>query len=64
MANTRPLAMVTGGSSGIGLELAKQLAERGYDVAISGQSEKVFASASKLQELGVEAHPFQGDAGT
>lgn len=64
MANTRPLAMVTGGSSGIGLELAKQLAERGYDVAISGQSEKVFASASKLQELGVEAYPFQGDAGT
>lgn len=34
---TRPLALVTGGSSGIGLELAKQFAQHGYDFAISGQ---------------------------
>ncbi|WP_460798674.1 SDR family NAD(P)-dependent oxidoreductase [Microbacterium sp. GXF0217] len=64
MTNTRPLALVTGGSSGIGFELAKQFAEHGYDVAISGQSDRVFASADELTKLGVEAYPYQGDAGT
>ena len=62
--STRPLALVTGGSSGIGLELAKQFAEHGYDVAISGQSDRVHQSAQQLRELGVEAYPYQGDAGT
>ncbi|NHI17724.1 SDR family NAD(P)-dependent oxidoreductase [Microbacterium excoecariae] len=61
---TSPLALVTGGSSGIGLEIAKQLAGRGYDVAISGQSERVFAAAEELRALGQEAYPFQADLGT
>jgi short-subunit dehydrogenase len=64
VSGTRPLAMVTGGSSGIGYELAAQLAERGYDVAISGQSGRVHDSAQKLEKLGVEAYPFQADAAT
>jgi len=63
-AAARPLALVTGGASGIGLELAKQFATHGYDVAISGQSERVFDSAKVLQDLGAEAYPFRGDAGT
>ena len=62
--STRPLAMVTGGSSGIGYELAAQLAGRGYDVALSGQSERVHDSAEKLEKLGVEAYPFRADAAT
>ena len=60
----RPLALVTGGSSGIGYELAAQLAHRGYDVAISGQSERVHDSAKELEALGVEAYPFRADAAT
>ena len=64
MSTTRPLAMITGGSSGIGYELARQLAGRGYDVAISGRSDRVHASARELADLGVEAHPYQGDAAT
>jgi uncharacterized protein len=65
MSATRPLALVTGGSSGIGFELASQLAERGYDVAISGQSERVHDSAEQLrQKHGVDAFPFQADAAT
>ncbi|MEN0136551.1 MAG: SDR family NAD(P)-dependent oxidoreductase [Rhodococcus sp. (in: high G+C Gram-positive bacteria)] len=64
MSDPRPLAIVTGGSSGIGFELAKQFATHGYDVAISGQSERVFDSAAELRELGVDAYPHRGDAGT
>src|SRR4051794_25692821 len=65
MRDIRPLALVTGGSSGIGFELASQFAERGYDVAISGQSGRVYDSAEQLrQEHGVEAFPFRADAAT
>ena len=45
MTDQRPLAFVTGASSGIGYELAKQLAQHGYDVAISGSSDRVHGSA-------------------
>ncbi|RZT85793.1 short-subunit dehydrogenase [Pseudonocardia sediminis] len=64
MTHDRPLAMVTGGSSGIGLELARELAGRGHDVAISGQSGRVHDSAKELEALGVDAYPFQADAST
>lgn len=60
----KPLAMVTGGSSGIGFELAKQFAEHGYDVAISGSSERVFAAAHELAALGCTAYPHRADAAT
>jgi uncharacterized protein len=64
-ATSRPLAMVTGGSSGIGYELAAQLASRGYDLAISGQSDRVYASAEQLAaDHDVEAHPHRADAST
>lgn len=33
----RPFAVVSGGSSGIGLELARQFAEHGHDVLITGE---------------------------
>lgn len=60
----RQLALVTGGSSGIGFELAKQFAQNGFDVAISGSSEKVFGAAKELEKLGAEAYPHQADAST
>lgn len=64
MSDSHPLALVTGGSSGIGFELATQFAQHGYDVAISGQSERVYASADALRGLGVEAYPHRADAAT
>lgn len=42
--NLRPLALVTGGSSGIGFELARQFAQNGYDVVIAAED------AGSLQE--------------
>jgi short-subunit dehydrogenase len=63
-SNERPLAFVTGGSSGIGYELAKQFALHDYDVAISGSSDRVHTSAERLRGLGVQAWCHQADAGT
>lgn len=64
MTAHRPLALVTGGSSGIGLELAKQFARNGFDLVISGSSDKVHRSAQELQGLGVECLAYQADAST
>ena len=64
MESKNELAMVTGGSGGIGFELAKQFADHGFDVAISGQSGRVHESAEALRARGVEAYPYQADAGT
>ena len=48
----RPLALVTGASTGIGYELAKQFAEHGYDLIITSDE------GPKLQEAaqGLQAH--------
>lgn len=64
MTTSRPLAFVTGGSSGIGLELAKH-AQHGYDVAITGNSDRVYASADVLESLlGCTAYACRADAST
>ena len=58
----RPLAFVTGASSGIGLELALEFARNGYDVAISGSSAQIFEAATSIEALGASAYPHRADA--
>jgi uncharacterized protein len=41
------LALVTGASSGIGLELAKDLASRDYDVVIASAGDRLGAAAEE-----------------
>jgi short-subunit dehydrogenase len=36
MVSAKPLAVVTGASSGIGYELARQFARHGYDLVMAG----------------------------
>ncbi len=49
---TDPLAVVTGASSGIGRELARQFAARGFDLIVAADDEDIAAVAD---ELGAEA---------
>ena len=45
------VALITGGSSGMGLEFARQLALRGYDlVLVSNREEELSAAAAQLRE--------------
>jgi short-subunit dehydrogenase len=48
MQTTRPLALVTGASSGIGHELARQFAGNGFDLIVAAEDEGVHAVATEL----------------
>jgi len=64
MTNEQPFAVVTGASSGIGLELARQFAENGYEVLICAEDARIRAAAEELQTAGVPVHPVQADLAT
>jgi short-subunit dehydrogenase len=55
------LAVVTGASSGIGLELARQLAERGYDLLVVAEDAGIERVASKFKKDGVTAEALRVD---
>ena len=55
MANDRLRVLVTGGSSGIGFELARQFAESGHDIVVTGRdSEKLEQAAELIRERASE----------
>ena len=49
---SRPLAVVTGASTGIGYELAKLAAESGHDLVIAADQSKIHEAAQDLRALG------------
>lgn len=61
---TRPFAVVTGGSNGIGFELAKQFLDNGFDVLIAGEDDPHTADAARsLQVGGRLVESWAGDLG-
>jgi len=57
----RPLAVVTGASSGIGLELAKLFAANDYDLVVAAEDDGIQAVAEGLRQSGVLAEGVQVD---
>jgi uncharacterized protein len=60
-ASHRPLAVVTGASSGIGLELARQFADNGFDLIIASEDADIAAAARELEPSGASVEAVQAD---
>ncbi len=63
-AQTRPLAVVTGASSGVGYELARQFAEHGYDLVIVAEDAGITQAARDMQALGTTVESVRADLAT
>jgi len=57
-------AFVTGASSGIGFSLARELAGRGYDLAICSAGDRLEAATQELAQTGTRIIPIQADLAT
>lgn len=60
----RPLAIVTGASSGIGFYLAQECAENGYDLLIAADSPEIEEAADRLRAFGVNVQTVETDLAT
>lgn len=60
----RPLAMVTGASTGIGYELAINCAKEGFDLLIVADQPKINDAAAQLRNYGVEVEAVEADLAT
>ncbi|PSM50897.1 oxidoreductase [Chroococcidiopsis sp. CCALA 051] len=61
---TRPLAVVTGASSGIGYELAKQFAQNGFDLLITANHSNLNEVAQTLAGMDAKVETVQADLAT
>ena len=62
--STKPFAVVTGASSGIGLELARQFAQHGYDLLIAAQQPRIHDAARELSASGAHVDSVEADLAT
>lgn len=52
---------MTGASSGIGLELARQFAQHGFDPLIAAENDKIIEAARSLQTNGTSVQAVKTD---
>ncbi|WP_134499257.1 SDR family NAD(P)-dependent oxidoreductase [Microvirga pakistanensis] len=64
MAENRPLAIVTGASTGIGYELAKCCAENGFDLVVAADEPRINEAAGDFRKLGVHVEAVEVDLAT
>jgi uncharacterized protein len=57
----RNLALVTGASSGIGLELARQFAMHDFDVVVTAEDAELTTAAAELRATGATVHEVRAD---
>ncbi|HKG78000.1 MAG TPA: SDR family NAD(P)-dependent oxidoreductase [Pyrinomonadaceae bacterium] len=60
----RPLAMVTGASTGIGYELAVYCAKEGFDLLVVADQPEIHEAAAQFRNYGVEAEAVEADLAT
>ncbi|MFZ5779949.1 MAG: SDR family NAD(P)-dependent oxidoreductase [Pseudomonadota bacterium] len=63
-SSTLPLAVVTGASTGIGFELARQCARRGFDLVIAADESEILDAAHRLRQEGAGVEAVEADLAT
>src|ERR1700710_2833812 len=64
MSASRPFAIVTGASTGIGFELAKRCTKEGYDLLIAADEPEIEKAAASLRGGGTNVEALQADLAT
>jgi short-subunit dehydrogenase len=64
MADNKPLAVVTGASTGIGFALARQCALNGFDLVIAADEPAIEDAATTLRATGAAVEAVQADLAT
>jgi NAD(P)-dependent dehydrogenase (short-subunit alcohol dehydrogenase family) len=54
-------ALVTGASSGIGFELAREFVKHGYDLVVAAEDAAIHHIPNRLAEYGAAVQPIQVD---
>ncbi|MFK0193360.1 SDR family NAD(P)-dependent oxidoreductase [Kitasatospora sp. NPDC090308] len=57
----QPLAVVTGASSGIGYELARQFVQHGFDLLVNAEDDGLSAAADRLRATGTSVEAVRAD---